>query len=34
MELWDHLSQIMYDGEGEVAWLEHLDDFHALMEGM
>ena len=33
-EFWDDLSQIMYDGEREVAWLEHLDDFHALMEDM
>lgn len=24
----------MYDGEGKVAWPEHLDDFHVLMEGM
>jgi len=23
-----------HDGEGEVAWLEHLDDFHALMENV
>jgi len=33
-EFWNHLSQLMYDGEGEVAWPEHLDDFHALMEYM
>jgi len=24
----------MYDGEGKVAWFEHLDAFHVPMEGM
>jgi len=33
-ELWDHLSHLTYDGEGEVAWPEHLDDLHALSQGM
>lgn len=24
----------MYDGEGKLAWPEHLNEFHVLMEGM
>ena len=31
-EFFNLLSTYKYDGEGEVAWPEHLDDFHALME--
>lgn len=31
-EFWDEFSKITYDGEGELAWPEHLDYFHVLME--
>jgi len=33
-EFFDDLSKLAYDGEGEVAWPEHLDDFYAFMENV
>lgn len=31
-EFYDHLWELVYDGEGDVAWPKHLDDFHAFIE--
>jgi len=33
-EFLDDLLEITYDGEGEVSWPEHLDDFHAFMDNV
>lgn len=33
-EFFDELSELMYDGEGEVAWPKYLNDFHELMENV
>jgi len=30
-EFFDHLSELTYDAEGEVAWPKHLDDFLAFL---
>lgn len=31
-EFFDLLSEFTYDGEGEVAWLEYLEDFYAFLD--